>query len=194
MDSLLKGLGSNISDSVIEKLASSAGVDSGTAKSVLDKAIPAMTGALAKNTSTDDGAKSLADALDKDHDGGILSHVEDVVSGEGMETGTKILGHVFGGSLDSVTEEISSETGSDTGSTAKILAMAAPLVLGTLGKAKNESGMDSGMLASALKMASGSGNSGIMGMLDLDKDGSVVDDLPKIIGFFGIIKKFLGKK
>ncbi len=192
MDSLLKGLGANISEEMIGKLATSAGVNADTAKSVLGKAIPAMTGALAKNASTEEGAKSLSDALDKKHDGSILENIQDIASGEGE--GVKILGHVFGSSTDSVADEISKETGADSGATSKILAMTAPLVLGTLGKAKSESGMDANMLASALKMVSGSGNSGVMGMLDLDKDGSVIDDLPKIMGFFGIIKKFLGRK
>jgi len=32
----------------------------------------------------------------------------------------------------------------------------------------------------------------IMGLLDLDNDGKVIDDIPKLLGYLKIAQKFLG--
>ncbi len=199
MDNLLQGMIGNFSDDIVEKVAREVGVDPKTAQTVLNKMTPAMTGAMAKNAKTPEGAGKLANALNK-HDGSIFDNLDSVMGGDLEQDGAKILGYVFGDKTQDVEQVIERETGGDKDSTMKMMSTFAPLILGALGKEKQAVGMDSEtlstMLGGAAKMMSKDGkNSGIMSMLDLDNDGSVIDDVPKILGFLGMAKKFLrGRK
>ena len=190
----------NFTDDIVGQVAKQAGVDPKLAQMVLEKMAPAMTGAMAKNTQTQEGAEKLSDALDKDHDGSVFGDLGSLLGGSGMDKGAKILGHVFGSKTSDVEEAMAKEVGSDKETTTKMMAMLAPLVLGALGKEKKASGMDAstlaGMLGGATKAMSndGSSKSLLMSVLDFDKDGSVIDDLPKALGMLAMVKNFFGKK
>ncbi|MBV1708686.1 MAG: hypothetical protein KMY54_02400 [Erysipelothrix sp.] len=77
----------------------------------------------------------------------------------------------------------------------KLLAQLAPVLLGALGKEKNQKGVDASGLASMLPMITeflGSGsNIDTLGMatklLDTDGDGDIMDDVSKLLG--GFLKK-----
>jgi hypothetical protein len=66
--------------------------------------------------------------------------------------------------------------------------MLAPVVLGALGRAKRQGAMGAGDLASMLGQerervaAAPGGLGGLMGLLDADHDGSVVDDVARLAG------------
>ncbi|MFT5144220.1 MAG: hypothetical protein ACI84D_002852 [Thalassolituus oleivorans] len=78
------------------------------------------------------------------------------------------------------------------------MAMLAPMVMGALGKAKKDQGLDAGALAGLLGQEKESlvnkapALGGIMGMLDADGDGSVTDELTSLGG--GLLKSFLSKR
>ena len=74
------------------------------------------------------------------------------------------------------------------------MTMLAPVLMGAMGKAKKENGLDAGGISGLLSgMAAQSGGiGGILSMLDKDGDGEVMDDV-KDMGT-GLLGGFFGKK
>ena len=89
-------------------------------------------------------------------------------------------------------------SGLDVGAVAKLLPMLAPLVMGALGRAKKQKNLDAGGLSSMLNPerarvehdTPGMKEGGLLGMLDMDDDGDVSDDVAKI---GGMLSSFFGK-
>jgi len=195
MDNVLQGMMGNFSQEVIEKVAKEAGVDAKTASKILEQMAPAMAGALGKQAETEEGAQTINDVLSK-HDGSVFKDLESASAKDLEEDGSKILGHVFGSKTEQVEQVLEKEAGTDKSSTMKMMSTFAPLILGSLGKQKSESGLDLGSLAGMLgggqtSTGASKGNM-IMGLLDLDNDGNVMDDVPKLLGYLKIAQKFLG--
>jgi len=187
MESLITGMLSKMGDGGIEKIAQSAGIDSTTAKNILSQAGPLLTAKMADNAKKPEGLGSLDAAL-ADHDGSVFDHIDDVADPQVDTKGEKILGHIFGDKTADLVGALSAKNNADSGSTSKLLAMAAPLVLGQLGSQKKSSGMDASGIFELLQgeKKQASGNNMLMGLaekfLDKDGDGSVVDDLMGMAG------------
>jgi hypothetical protein len=81
MKSLLNGMLSKMGDQGIEKIAQSAGVDAGMAKTILAQAGPLLASKMADNANTESGLKSLDTALEQ-HDGSVFDHIDDVANPE----------------------------------------------------------------------------------------------------------------
>jgi hypothetical protein len=66
--------------------------------------------------------------------------------------------------------------------------MLAPLVMGVLGRVRQQQGLDAGGLSNILQQETspidrqGSGVEGLLSLLDADADGSVVDDIGGMLG------------
>ena len=181
----------------LSKLASQVGGSEGEVKNGIMAALPAMLAALNKNTGTEEGAKSLNQALETKHDGSVLNNLEGYLKNPDLKDGAGILNHLFGAQTSNVAQAVSASSGLSQEGSIKMLQMMAPLVLGVLGQQKKENNLDAkgvGNLTSmfASNLTSNKNVSGIMGtvtnMLDSNKDGNVVDDL------LGLAGKFLGKK
>ena len=82
-----------LSSSVISSIAGQTGTSEKDTQNVLANALPALVGAMAQNASTEDGANSLAKALD-DHTSskGLASLLQNVDTEDGAKILTKILG------------------------------------------------------------------------------------------------------
>jgi hypothetical protein len=192
MASLLENLQQYVSGETLQQLSSTLGADPGTTKSAIATALPILVGALARNASTTEGASSLDNALN-DHDGSILDQVGAAVSNYQQGPGSAILGHVLGGSREPVVQGVSKSTGLAPDKTGALLQMLAPLVLGALGKAKRQNGLDAAGVASMLGAEAEHAGSRIPGglgsvlqMLDRNKSGSVMDEAAGVLGkFFG---------
>ena len=157
-------------------------------------AVPAMLEALNKNTNTKEGAQSLANALDKDHDGSRLNDITSMISNYKGENGAAILNHMFGDKKENVINSVSKSSGLDMNSTSNLMSMLAPFILEFLGKNKKEQNLDADGISNLTSMASnllGGSNGDLMGMLtnflDADKDGNIVDDAMDLLG--GLFKK-----
>ena len=181
----------------LSKLASQVGGSEGEVKNGIMAALPAMLAALNKNTGTEEGAKSLNQALETKHDGSVLNNLEGYLKNPDLKDGAGILNHLFGAQTSNVAQAVSASSGLSQEGSVKMLQMMAPLVLGVLGQQKKENNLDAkgvGNLTSmfASNLTSNKNVSVIMGtvtnMLDSNKDGNVVDDL------LGLAGKFLGKK
>ena len=96
-----------------------------------------------KNKSEDaDEAESLNKALDKDHNGSILNNPSQALEKE--SEGNSILDHIFGSKKTAVESSLASQTGISMSTIGPLLATLAPIVMGYIGKQKQESGVSSG--------------------------------------------------
>ena len=97
-----------LSGSVISSIAGQTGTSEKDTQNVLANALPALVGAMAQNASTEDGANSLARALD-DHTSskGLASLLQNVDT----EDGTKILTKILGGETETVRNAVAKKSG-----------------------------------------------------------------------------------
>lgn len=171
-----------IKGAVLDKIAQKSGVDSNTAGSIAQEAIPAILGGLQKNSNISGGSESLSKTLDKNHDGSILDDVLGSLNNDSTTSdGSKILNHVFGKKTGTVADQISGATGSNSGAVTSVLSMLAPIIMGQLGKTKQQEGLDASGLGGLLNGQKLSDKSGILGtlnnLLDKDHDGSALDEI-----------------
>ena len=172
----------------LKQLGQQAGVDEGKARQGMNAVIPVLLGAMERNAGDSQGAQSLDSALERDHDGSILDNLGDFLGNPEQGNGNGILKHVFGERRPKVEERLASRTELEQGPLAKLMEMAAPLVMGALGKQKRGGGMsldNMGEMLSKQREASESGG-GLLGvaadLLDSDGDGDILDDLGGIAG------------
>ena len=185
---LLGSLMSQLGGGGVDQIARSVGVSGGDVTNVLAGALPAMMAGLTRNTTSGGGASALLGALDRDHDGSVLDDVMGFLGGGGnASAGAGILGHLFGGRQANVEQAVSQSSGVDMGSVTKIMAMVAPLLMGSLGKAKRQQGFDASGLAAALgqqekvaRKASPSAVDMFSRLLDSDGDGNSMNDIVKM--------------
>jgi len=185
---LLGSLMSQLGGGGVDQIARSVGVSGGDVTNVLAGALPAMMAGLTRNTASSGGASALLGALDRDHDGSVLDDVMGFLGGGGaVAGGAGILGHIFGGRKATVEQAVSKSSGVDMASVSQIMAMVAPLIMGSLGKAKRQQGLDASGLAAALgqqekvaRQVSPSAVDMFTRMLDSDGDGDSMDDIVKM--------------
>ena len=142
--------------------------------------------ALARNSKSTDGAQALQNAIARDHDGSLLDNLSGYLNNPEAANGAGILKHVLGGKKQNVESYISKDAGISSSSAAKILEMAAPIVMGYLGKS-SAGGRNTDVIGSLLNSVLTSGKSGpgkkqsvVEQLLDRDNDGSVLDDIAEM--------------
>ena len=180
MSSMTDLLLDQLGDNGLASLSQALGSNPDATKNATMAALPLLFGALAKNASTDDGASALAGALDRDHDGSVLEGLTGAFAGQDRSIGDGILKHVLGGRRQTAEAGIAQASGLDPAQASTMLATLAPLVMGTLGKAKRDRGLDAGGVSDLLR---GEGSQtkerlgGLAALIDRDGDGNVADDL-----------------
>lgn len=189
MFSLNDLLGDQQGGEALGQISNAIGADQGATSSAIQMALPMILSGLAKNAATPDGAQALNNTLDQHHSGGgILGSLGGLIMGQlapsPQTDGGGILGHIFGQNQGPAAEQVSNNSGLDMGQAAKLLMMLAPIVMGYLGKKKQEEGLDADGVAGYLggqTQQMQQADSGVMGMvtgfLDSDKDGSALDDV-----------------
>lgn len=191
MSGILDLLNSDLGKTIISGVAGQTNQPQNKTQDVLTMALPVLMQAMKRNASTPQGAEGLLGALSGKHDGSILDNLGGLfdggVDGNVLEDGGKILGHVLGNKQQNVEMALSQKSGIDAGSIGQILKVAAPILMGVLGKqsrqqnVNNSSGIE-GLLGGLL-----SGNSPqqeqsfIESILDADGDGSVIDDVAGMV-------------
>lgn len=188
MPSTLESVMDHIGGGNLDKLSQALGADESTTRNALTTALPMILAGLARNASRPEGATALDGALAKDHDGGLLERAGEFLGQGDTSPGDGILRHVFGERRDVVEQGVSRTSGLDKGQAAKLLAMAAPIVMAALGRRKRERALDPGALRRELEEENREMQqkapqlSGLARLLDADGDGSVSDD---VIGGLG---------
>ncbi len=211
MAGILDLLNSDLGKTIISGVAGQTGQDTNKTGNLLSMALPVLMQGMRRNASTPQGAEGLMSALNGKHDGSILDNLGGLFSG-GVDSsvtddGGKILGKILGGKQQNVERALSQKSGIDASSVANILKVAAPILMGVLGKqsrqqnVNNSSGLE-GMLGGLL-----SGNSSqtkqsfLESMLDADGDGSIIDDVAGMVlgggkkkgGLGGLLGGLFGK-
>lgn len=185
---------------LISGVAGQTGQPESKTADVLTMAMPLLMGAMKKNTSTPGGAQGLMNALSSKHDGGILDDLGGLFGGgvdqSVMTDGAGILGHILGSKQPQVENALSSKSGMDAGTISQILQIAAPILLGYLGKQTRQQNVSSpdglnGLLGGLMGggKAATKQQSLIETFLDSDGDGSVIDDLAGMVLNSGGSKK-----
>lgn len=152
MNDLLGALMGQLTEQkAVSAIGKQVGADSQTTTKALQYAIPVLLGALANNTAKRGGANALNNALTKDHDGSILNDIMGAVAGGSNNgLGAGILKHVLGGQRNTVEQQLSSQTGLSAAGMGQIMEIAAPILLGMLGKQKRENNLGASAIASLL--------------------------------------------
>ena len=146
--------------------------------------------ALAKNTSTPEGAAQLDKALEEDHDGSLLDNLSDYLSGKKPEwvkdttlNAKWILDHILWSKKEPSEELISKQTGMSKASIGKLLLQLAPIWLAMLGKVKKETWAWANEMSQMIQETAEKEKkqSWFMGMVqdffDKNDDRSVIDDI-----------------
>ncbi|MGK0365501.1 MAG: hypothetical protein ACI85O_002567 [Saprospiraceae bacterium] len=203
MANLMELLQGQMTPQMIAQLAKSiGGADQEQTAMAADGILSTLTSALAKNASTEQGVQSLSNALDRDHDGGILENFMDLIGGNTQAApqqqramnGAGIMKHLLGNNQGGALDMISQMSGLNSNQSGGLMQMLAPMVLGMLGKQKKSQGLDLAGIASMLsgtvsqqKQTNPTMNL-IAGFLDKDGDGNMMDDVAgmgmKMLGNF----------
>jgi len=190
---------STLGDGGLDAMAQKAGMNKNQASSALEGIIPSLLGGMAKNTETPEGANGLLGALDRDHDGSVLDDVMGFLGGGQSESiGSGILKHVLGGNTNSVENSLANKVGVSSSGISSLMKMAAPLLLGMLGKQRRDSssnGFDAGNIGSILSGLAGNADNNTG--LDLGDIFSMVGSLTgggSSSGVGGLLKGLFGGK
>jgi hypothetical protein len=193
MDEITQQLMQQLAGEGLSQIGRKVGVNQQQAGSALSAAIPLLVSALANNASQSDGSQALHQALTQDHDGSVLDDMPAYLSNPEAANGAGILKHVLGSQQPVVAQGLARGTGLDSNQVVQLLQIAAPLVMGMLGRQQQQQGLDPDNLSSFLgsqQQVAQQANPDLMGtlntLLDLNQDGSALDDVA------GLMSKLLG--
>ena len=187
MNDLFEMIISQLGNDTVDRMSAQVNEDPSNTQRAIQNAIPILVNALARNTSNSEGANSLLDALDRDHDGSILNDLGGFLSNPAVANGAGILKHVLGGNRSKVENYLSKSSGISLGSAGNILEMLAPILMGFLGRQNRSTSSGGGIidiLQSVLKKGQAPDQqqearqeSIFNKLLDKDDDGSIADDI-----------------
>lgn len=212
MSGILDLLNSDMGRQIIGGVSQQTGAPKDKTAEVLSMALPVLMGAMQRNAASPQGAEGLLGALNKKHDGSILDNLGGLFAGgvdsSVMQDGQGILGHVLGAKQPQVQNALSQRSGLDANTIAQILKIAAPIVMGYLGRQTRQNNVSSandlgGLLGSVLGGTGGGQNQSLLtSILDADGDGSIVDDVAGMVmggnkkksGLGGLLGGLFGRK
>ena len=146
-------LGAMLSGDSVQSLSQASGASTKDVQSVLSAALPSLLQGALGQAQNEQTATGFAQALDN-HAQSDTSNLGSFLSGLDLQDGGKILMHLLGANTNQTAQNVSAASGVSAKQTAKILAMAAPLLMSLLGKQNQSSGSGVGSLMSTL-MGSG---------------------------------------
>jgi outer membrane protein OmpA-like peptidoglycan-associated protein len=157
---ILSLIQNQLSPEAISKLSNTVGESPESTKTALGAAVPAILGSLlGKANASPDGATQIFNTLQQGQ-GSWMNSISSMLSGGGnaaqAQSGTgNLLNSLLGSKLGPVAEFISGHAGIRSNSAMSILGMAAPLVMGTLGKQVAPGGLGAAGLGQLLNSQAG---------------------------------------
>jgi len=172
-------------------IAQRLGVSEATAQRAVMIAVPLIVAALARNAARPEGAEQLHEAVTNDHDGSIFDNLPGYLNNPQAANGAGILGHIFGEQQGAIQNTVAQAAGLDQNAAGNILEMLAPLVMGAVGQTQRQNDLDPSGLSDFLGTqqqqteAAAPGLAGALNsILDSNNDGSVTDDVGRLLGTF----------
>ena len=191
MNAITQIVTQQLGGSAARTIAQRFGISESTANTAIQMAVPLILTGLARNASQPQEAQNLHQAVATDHDGSILDNVMGYLQNPQSANGAGILGHVFGSQKPAVENNLAQATGMDQSSAGGLLETLAPLVMGSLGKAQQQNGLDASGLSDLLNSQQQEAQANAPGamsmlnsLLDQNKDGSSMDDLQRMAASF----------
>lgn len=151
--------------------------------------------AISNNANHQERGGGLFGAIQKDHDGGILGNIMGVLSGQqkvnnpSTTNGEGIVNHLLGNRQVEAAQVVSKMSGLNFFKSGVLMQLIAPIAMGVVGQTQKSNGLDLGGLAQILlggggnqqaPQSGGGGGSIFKKLLDMDGDGSALDDLLNI--------------
>ena len=191
MNAITQMITQQLGGSASHAIAQRFGISETTANTAIQMAIPLLVSALARNASQPQEAESLHQAVANDHNGSIFDNLTGYLQNPQSANGAGILGHIFGSQQPTIQNNLAQATGMDQSSAGGLLETLAPLVMGSLGQAQQQNGLDASGLSNFLNVQQQEAQTtapGAMGMLssmlDQNNDGSSMDDLQRMAASF----------
>ena len=191
MNAITQIITQQLSGNASHTIAQRFGISESTANTAIQMAVPLILTALARNASQPQEAQNLHQAVAHDHDGSIFDNLMGYLGNPQSANGAGILNHVFGSQQPAIQNNLAQATGVDQSTAGGLLETLAPIVMGSLGKAQNENGLDASGLSNLLNgqqqeaQANAPGAMSMLSsMLDRNKDGSSMDDLQRMAANF----------
>lgn len=162
-------------DKIINALAGQFGLQGDQANQALAGIMGALAGGVQKNVQQEGGLESLMGALQNGNHAQYVEQPEQALQAE--QVGNGILGHILGSkeASRSVAAQVEQQSGVSAAIIKQMLPVVATMAMGAMSKNANAQGL----MGNAFK---GGAVSGLMSMLDMNKDGSPIDDIMKIVG------------
>jgi len=196
MSEILDLLNSDSGKGLINGIEKQFGLNKASVAKVLGSAIPMILGGMKNNSSSSNGASGILGAiLGDNHSGGILDNIGNVLGGSQadqnvMDDGGKILGHIFGGQENNAAHVVGKSSGIDLSQAMHIMKVAAPFVLGYLGKkarshnVSDQSGLQ-GLLGGLLGNDQDAQTDIASRVQGFDTNDDTLDDLAGMVSKFG---------
>jgi hypothetical protein len=186
---LLDSIQQHLGPDAIQQMSTALGADSSATSSAVSMALPALLGGLSRNAANPQGAAALDQALGA-HDGGILGNLGSLLGGGAASgIGGAILGHIFGNKREGVEQGVGRASGLNATQVAQLLSMLAPIVMGVLGRMKQQQGVDATSLPDVLQKNASAATPGgfdLGSLLDSNHDGKPdLGALGNLGGMFG---------
>jgi hypothetical protein len=188
-----------VQSGALNQISGQTGESPSATQNAIAAILPTLVGAVANNAQSESGMSSLMNVLDTDHNGSALDNIAGLVGGAmaGTKTGdgAGILAHLLGGDHSNVSNMVAQQAQVAPSSAATMMQMLAPVVMNYIGQQKNEQGLDASSLIGALIGGGGQQNqqqsaiSGLMGMIDMNRNGSSMDEMMSIGG--SLLSNFL---
>ena len=144
IDLLTGNTGTQVADQAENKF----GINRNQVLALLAVAAPLIISYLRKKSEDNKEAEALNNALYKDHDGSILDDPSQLETRQ--SEGGSILNHIFGNDKQNVENQLSQNTGISIDKIGPVLAMLAPVIMGYIGKEKQQNNVGSGGLGDLL--------------------------------------------
>ena len=162
MPNLVEEFINSLGPEVTKKMSSTTNIDQGTLQQLLPAITPMILGGLKKQKDERGGQDRVDHILNKYGSPTALDNMEDLFKQKLNDNSTEPnLGGLLGNAGTEATKMLTNNFKIDSNMASKLIPMLAPIVLGFLTK----------------KRDSGTGSSGLAGLLDQDGDGSVLDDV-----------------
>ncbi len=167
MGNLIEEFMGSMGSEVSQKMSEKTNIDQGTISQLLPVIAPMILGGLKKQKDERGGQDRVDHILNKYGDPSVLGNLDGLFQQKLNDNTTDPnLGGLLGNAgLDATNLLSQNLKGADSNMIAKLIPMLAPVILGFLTK----------------KRDSGTGSSGLAGLLDQDGDGSVLDDVAGLI-------------